>query len=32
MKVNKIDAYLTLHRNIGIFVNLTTNYVFDLYK
>ncbi|CAK61723.1 unnamed protein product (macronuclear) [Paramecium tetraurelia] len=29
---NKIDAYLTLQRNIGIFVNLSTNYIFDLYK
>lgn len=28
----KIDSYLTFQRNIGIFVNLTTNQIFKSYK
>ncbi|CAD8096079.1 unnamed protein product [Paramecium sonneborni] len=32
MTINKIDAHLSLNRNIGIFVNLTTNNVFQLFK
>lgn len=28
----KIDSYLTFERNLGIFVNFTTNMIFKLYK
>lgn len=28
----KIDSFLTFERNLGIFVNFTTNMIFKLYK
>ncbi|KAL4462170.1 hypothetical protein ABPG73_018915 [Tetrahymena malaccensis] len=31
-QIMKIDSYLTFDRNLGIFVNFTTNMIFKLYK
>ena len=31
-EIMKIDSYLTFERNLGIFVNFTTNMIFKLYK
>ena len=28
----KIDSFLSFERNLGIFVNLTTNFIFKQYK